>query len=206
MGMIGRITVAAVLGAVITVGQSWLLALQAVPTTFTVPVVPGATYSWPAPVPSTWPVCKESSRWRGIGMEREQASDQNALSSRVSQYFVMRDVLGWPIGTMESVRREYLPLSGAGAIRVEAVAFGSGIRVPRGSGPAAFDSFLPLRPLAVGFTVNALLYTMVAFWVLSIIARWRASRRRRVGQCAACGYELAGLRTCAECGKVNEPR
>ena len=189
-----------------TVGQCWLLALQAVPPTFTVPVAPGATYSWPAPVPSTWPVCKESVRWRGVGMEREQASEQNASSSRIPEYFVTRDVLGWPIGTMESVRREYLPLSGANAIRVEAVGLDSGIRVRRGSGPAAFDSFLPLRPLAVGFTVNVLLHTLVVFGVLSLVAKWRASRRRRVGECAACGYELAGLRTCAECGKVNEPR
>jgi hypothetical protein len=107
---------------------------------------------------------------------------------------------------MESVRREYLPLNGAGVIRVEDVGLESGIRVRRGSGPAAFESFLPLRPLPVGFTVNVLLHTLVVFGVLSILARWRASLRRRVGLCAACGYELAGLRTCAECGKVNEPR
>ena len=150
MGMIGRITVAAVLGAVITVGQCWLLALQAVPTTFTVPVVPGATYSWPAPVPATWPACKESIRWRGIGMKREQASDQNTLSSRLAEYFVTRDVLGRPMGAMESVRREYLPLSGAGVIRVEDVGLESGIRMRRGSGPSAFESFLPLRPLGWG--------------------------------------------------------
>ena len=97
-------------------------------------------------------------------------------------------------------------MTGAGAIRAEAVGIDSGIRVPRGSGPAAFESFLPLRPLAAGFVVNTLLHTLVAFGVLSLVARWRASRRRRVGECAACGYELAGLHTCAECGKVNEPR
>lgn len=206
MGMVGRIVAAALIGTVMTVGQCWLLAMQSVPTTFAAPVVPGATYQWPAPVPANWPACRENVRWRGVGMEREQASEQNAISSRLPVYFVTRDVLGWPIGTMESVRREYLPLSGAGAIRVEAVEFGSGIRVHRGSGPAAFDSFLPLRPLPVGFTANVLLHTLVVFGVLSILARWRASLRRRVGQCAACGYELAGLRTCAECGKVNEPR
>lgn len=206
MGLIGRIAAATLVGTVMTVGQCWLLALQAVPTTLTVPFVPGATYQWPAPVPANWPACREYVRWRGVGMEREQASEQMALSSRLPVYSVTRDVVGWPMGAMESVRREYLPLSGAGVIRVEGVGFGSGIRVRRGSGPAAFESFLPLRPLAVGFAFNALLYTMVAFGVLTMVARWRASRRRHVGQCAACGYELAGLRTCAECGKVNEPR
>lgn len=206
MGVVGRVTIAAVLGAVLTVGQCWLLAMQAVPTTFTAPVVPGATYPWPAPVPANWPACEESVRWWGIGMRREQASEQNAYSSRVPQFFVTRDVLGWPMGAMESVRCEYLPLSGAGAIRVEDVSIGSGIRVHRGSGPGAFESFLPMRPMAMGFTVNVLLYTLVAFGVLSLVARWRASRRKRDGECAACGYELAGLRTCAECGKVNEPR
>lgn len=62
---------------------------------------------------------------------------------------------------------------------------------------------LPLRPMTLGFIVNSLLYG-IALWLLVAgplaFIRWR--RRRRIGHCATCGYDLRGAthERCPECG------
>ncbi len=59
---------------------------------------------------------------------------------------------------------------------------------------------LPLRPRPVLLIANALVYATV---LIAIAAMWRAGRERwrgRGGRCVACGYELAGLAACPECG------
>lgn len=59
---------------------------------------------------------------------------------------------------------------------------------------------LPLRPLPLWFAINALVYALSVIFVHAMWCeareRWRAGR----GRCAGCGYELAGLEVCPECG------
>lgn len=53
-------------------------------------------------------------------------------------------------------------------------------------------------------------YLAVPLWaplVVFIVIAWR--HRRRIippGHCASCGYELAGLKTCPECGRQTQPQ
>jgi hypothetical protein len=59
---------------------------------------------------------------------------------------------------------------------------------------------LPVRPVLAGFVGNSALYA-AALWAGFVTPKTlRASLRRRRGRCTACGYQLAGLRTCPECG------
>lgn len=59
---------------------------------------------------------------------------------------------------------------------------------------------LPLRPMWGGFVVNTMFYGALLL-VAVVVARWvRWRGRARRGLCIGCGYELAGLGVCPECG------
>jgi hypothetical protein len=59
---------------------------------------------------------------------------------------------------------------------------------------------LPLRPLWGGFVLNALVYGCVTASLHAAGVGWVRHRRRRAGRCARCGYDVAGLERCPECG------
>ncbi len=60
---------------------------------------------------------------------------------------------------------------------------------------------LPLFPIATGFTANTLIYASVLWLAFAARGVLRTARRRRRGQCLACGYDLAALPKCPECGR-----
>jgi hypothetical protein len=60
---------------------------------------------------------------------------------------------------------------------------------------------LPLDPVLPGFLLNTLVYASLPALVLTA-AHLRAHRRRRQSRCPACGYPIAGLPTCPECGQA----
>jgi hypothetical protein len=60
---------------------------------------------------------------------------------------------------------------------------------------------LPLDPVLPGFLLNTLVYASLPALVLTA-AHLRAHRRRRQSRCPACGYPVAGLPTCPECGQA----
>lgn len=58
---------------------------------------------------------------------------------------------------------------------------------------------LPLDPVLPGFLLNTLVYASLPALVLTAF-HLRAHRRRSQSRCFACGYPVAGLPTCPECG------
>lgn len=65
---------------------------------------------------------------------------------------------------------------------------------------------LPLDPVWPGFAYNALVFGGGAWALLAApslvgLALGRKRRRRERGLCVACGYDLAGLGLCSECGR-----
>ncbi len=65
---------------------------------------------------------------------------------------------------------------------------------------STYSSFLPATPVWPGLALNTLFYA--AWWSLPLVVapallRWRRDRR---GGCTKCGYDLAGLSVCPECG------
>lgn len=63
---------------------------------------------------------------------------------------------------------------------------------------------LPLAILPIGFSLN-LLFTITMLWGGTVSARkfmqqLLGTRRERAGKCRICGYRVAGLPTCPECG------
>lgn len=63
---------------------------------------------------------------------------------------------------------------------------------------------LPCRPIWSGLIIDSAVYACLwgAVWFVCLLpGRVRRSRRLRRGLCVGCGYELAGLMKCPECGK-----
>lgn len=59
---------------------------------------------------------------------------------------------------------------------------------------------IPIRPMWPGFLVNSLFWGLLTGAVFFVPGVIRRSVRR--GRCVGCGYELAGLGRCPECGEV----
>lgn len=73
------------------------------------------------------------------------------------------------------------------------------VRIP--IAPPHFFVFLPFRPLWLGLLGNAAVYGLTVFLAVQAFGAWRRAYRRENGKCIGCGYELAGLEGCPECGR-----
>ncbi len=60
----------------------------------------------------------------------------------------------------------------------------------------------PIRPLWPGFLINTLFYAAVLYTLLVTKRSLTYSRRYLKHRCPTCGYDLKGLTTCPECGKL----
>lgn len=65
--------------------------------------------------------------------------------------------------------------------------------------------YIPFRPLWLGFLGNVAVYGLAVFLVVEFFRRWRRAFWRENGRCMGCGYELAGLPACPECGRAAAP-
>lgn len=172
---------------------------------------------WPIPVPADWPAPSVASHGRAFGRAWESANtfsvtnvrsdDGRATGNNRPLYAASREVWGWPAPALETRDRGVLmnpsgatwaPAPGTGGTLSPAIDAGIGV-------PGTFVR-LPLRPTWPGFFIDAALYGG-AVWILlvtpGVVVRWRRKRR---GRCPACGYELAGLDTCPECGRAKAGR
>jgi len=125
-----------------------------------------------------------------------------SAESPESPYIILEGRYGWPMKSSTS----WIPM----------------LELPRARGSRCPDAFYspwrigiqsPIRferrpqlhrvaimPLPIGFAVNSLFYGMLVLLTLVGVRRMRQGSRRRIGRCFNCGYELAALPTCPECG------
>jgi len=186
-----RLAIAAVclvLGAIVNVLVAWGLGLWSPTSRQEVPHP--VVQPWPCTVPDGWPEVSGLSVYRGIGIEFRIATglrEEQLLQGGAPSFcgaFVYES--GWPVHALG-----YTSLNGTGTM-------------PGGTNIGCLSTragMLPLVPLWPGIVINAVFYG-VLLWLAGLgFASIRRARRRRRGRCAWCGYELAGLEQCPECGK-----
>jgi len=212
-----RIGVCVVVGVVVNVLVAWGLNLDR--------QLPGNTVrfsslstspgdKWPVRVPSSWPEAPETIGRlvsSDLGRNVEIWAYAKQEDGREVSVHVLRS--GWPAKAVE--RTSWSSFSPWNLLNPSSTA---GLCFPREGVPSSIwhvglkidldlagwsfrGRTVPLHPVWPGFAVNTLAYGAVAWGVLfapGVVKRWR---RRRRGACVGCGYELAGLVRCPECGK-----
>jgi hypothetical protein len=174
----------------------------------------------PDPGPDYWPYDE------GFGTSRDRGFGYSIEVERIPREFEnteggidfvgweicslpVRDA-GWPLRSLRSVVRAYhdpADRNGYGpALSYPALPIGELVRrgYPTDRLPAWLGARpwrrVPLVPQPVGFGVDSVVFAGM-WWVgLTAPVALVRRRRRRLGRCAACGYELGGLETCPECG------
>lgn len=81
-------------------------------------------------------------------------------------------------------------------------------RWSRSLGPAVLSrsdaqqwQLLPLRPLVIGFALNAIAYAVILFLLVGGVFALRRHGRRKRGLCPACAYPRGESGVCSECGQ-----
>jgi hypothetical protein len=130
------------------------------------------------------------------------ALDHAFVEAQGNEYIVRTTQAGWPLPAFQGAHMEQRspgPLQPNVVIEGAFQVAGNPIR----NLLSAQLRLLPFRPMSLGLIVNTLLYG-IALWLFfatpAAFIRWR--RRRRVGLCATCGYDLRGKAhdRCPECG------
>lgn len=70
----------------------------------------------------------------------------------------------------------------------------------RPNGPVVFAREMPTRVYWPGLVFNTIFFGVLFLVMFILPGRAKIARRRRLGLCLACGYDLAGLAMCPECG------
>lgn len=206
------VLVSLLLGAVINVGVAWGLLLRfGVPTS-----QPRRTYkqvegiAWVKPVPADWPAAANSwgrVRWWNCTIDDQMVVQEESpeMSRHVyGGHWVRVIAWGWPRESLGVVwlRKEPITMDAEGMPYRERGIRG-GLPMPAQFERRPWATRLPILPMWSGFLLNTLLYGAVAGVVLfgpGAVRRAARRARRRRGQCEACGYDLAGLPRCPECG------
>ncbi len=109
--------------------------------------------------------------------------------------------VGWPFHAMQS---KHAFQGGLVATPTHGNIWISGLPTPKPLRDRGFSTRLAIRPAWPGFALNTLFYAILT--ALAITATTRAFtdvrtwHRTRRGRCPACGYDIAGVTTCPECG------
>jgi hypothetical protein len=157
-----------------------------------IPAYVGAPHDWTL---RTWHTL------RGPGIRYDLVSECEWMGSKLGSSpstapnrTLQRITTGWPLPAMQydsnPVANAWiggLPIAGSSTI--------AGLVARR----------LPIRPLVVPFLINAAVFALAVFVLLTVSSTIRAARRRSRGLCTHCAYPVSGLATCPECGAATRP-
>jgi hypothetical protein len=166
---------------------------------------------WPGPVPRQW-----NTQPSGIVVHPQRRSsawgvawDWQSFQGRGDDWHYELNVwrIGWPVrslGAYRHVEKHELGVS-YGEVwdkrwRPEWNRVWLSGYVQRPAKPGDPPRVWPLYPIVPGFALNTVIYAAALAGVI-LGAGWaKRRRRRRRGLCEGCGYEVAGLAMCPECG------
>lgn len=171
--------------------------------------------AWLTSVPADWPAAANS--WSRIEWWNCTIDDQMVVPDKSPGDPVSRHVFGghwvrvvswgWPRASLAVVwmREEPITMDAEGMPHRQQGIRG-GLPLPAQFERRPWAARLPIAPMWPGFAVSTLLYGVIFGAVLFGPGAVRRMLRNRRGACIGCGYDLAGLGQCPECGKQAETR
>jgi hypothetical protein len=202
----------------LSVGGAWLAAALANPTTGDLHTgnyqgeLKGSDrgFSRWTVVPDDWTVRTWQASW-GPGLRWDLVSECEWMGSTLGMSEHTNpnrtkavETCGWPIPCLQRTVWE----SGAapGQAGRWATLWREGVPTTWARAPyrGASRRALPLRPVAWALVSNVIVWAGLLAGARGAWVWARTSRRRRRGQCPACGYEQASLAGCPECGRGRD--
>lgn len=169
-------------------------------------------FRWPRPVPSTWPPAFSERRGTAIGVTKLIVSGGFVGDAGARRCEIEVWEFGWPFRCLDWESRKV----SSGSNMMDAPwltdensvlewSYRHGLAHPwLKPTPMRYPWVprLPLRPMSLGFTLDAVFYASLLFAATCVPNATRRGTRRRRGRCPACGYDLRGLQhsRCPECG------
>jgi len=163
---------------------------------------------WPEPPPADWPAQPDlANRISGVWGARVESAAHNLdklaetrqQDPTVIVHWMSRWEFGVPFRSMSRVAMS--TQSGRTITPTPLPTWQTGLQTPpRFHNGLAAREFLPIRPIWWGLLANWLIFGGLVWGGAAAIRQLRKTRRRRRGLCEGCGYVMAGLATCPECG------
>lgn len=136
-------------------------------------------------------------RWWSVGKTRETISEMQWLGSRPAlvdgggrQAYYSGFSAGWPLrslGGTDSINKSLQSCAPLPLVDVPPWIKRGGFKVP-------------VQPLWSGLLVNTVVFALPVLSVVWGAAWWRRRGRVKRGECLKCGYAMAQLERCPECG------
>ncbi len=167
--------------------------------------------SWHTRMPIDWPM-KPNARLTRVNTYNTLIFETALGDSPQTQLSCITMAYGWPLRAMTTQQYEFSPNH---TDTPQASIFRAGFEM---NGPALPVNILehpmrggnkvniPLRPRPIPFAANWIIYTFILLTPCLVLSLVRKKLRRDRGLCRKCGYEIADLDICPECGLPAEPR
>jgi hypothetical protein len=163
---------------------------------------------WPEPPPAEWPVQPDSSNrvsgvWgaqvEGAAHNLNKLAETRRLDPTVIVHWMSRWEYGVPFRSMSRIAMS--TQAGRTITPTPLSIWRAGVRTPAWfqDGLAARE-FVPIKPIWWALLANWLIFAGLVWGAAAAISALRRARRRRRGVCEGCGYAMAGLAKCPECG------
>ena len=179
-------------GFALTVALAWCCALWS-PTPTAKRLSRAAR--WPAPPPRGW-FATMVHEARGFGIvEADAIGVIPGTPNRPVQMVGLR--AGWPLAAFATEQHSSFPRA-----TPPGSAWRGRVEPPAWLRPIVGRA-LPVLPIWSGLVADIAIFASGGAMVWSARLGLRAHRRRRRGQCTACGYALTDQPSCPECGRAN---
>ncbi len=206
-----RILMLLAIGSVLNLGVAWICVWNSLSSESTDDWSSEALRSsWSHRVPQGWPRLTSWSSDATFGYESIHAWDATSweptfgVAALSFKHSLTIEHAGWPFKAFESEQR--IPSVAEDRMHAEGQpwAFSWRTGLGLGSNASMFLSgtllWFPVRPLWPGWIANTALFAGM-IWACSRTPRlFRTIYRRRRGLCTVCGYAVAALDRCPECG------